>query len=175
MNYLLDEMNRYDTKKAVKISEFCEEMKAQGDFEVYIGTDSQFEAGKINYTTVIAFRFGNNGVRGLYRTLIQYNDNHLLYEKKMKKKTSSRDKKKTYHSDVYQRLRRETELSLETANYVKDILNIKQIDLDYSSKAINLSHNLVSECHGLCEYYGFKASLKGEIQVATPFADKICK
>lgn len=176
MNYDIEVMRRYDTKNLVNIKTFYEEVIASKEnFDIYIGTDSQFIAGKINYTTVIAFRFGNQGVRGLYRTLTEIQNSFHLYEKKGKKKHRPVDRKKTFNSEIYNRLRKETHLSIETANFVKDFLKVKQIDLDYSTKAINISNNIVAECHALCAYNGFKVSLKGEEQVATPFADKICK
>jgi predicted RNase H-related nuclease YkuK (DUF458 family) len=176
MNYDLDVMRRYDNKKEINISEFCQEIKnVNTSFEVYVGTDSQFIAGKTYYTTVIAFRFGNKGVRGIYRTLIESQNVLHLHEKKKKLQKSNTDRKKTYNNQIYERLRRETELSIETANHVKDFINIKQIDLDYNSKAVCLSNSIVAECWALCSSYGFKVSIKGQEQVATPFADKICK
>ena len=176
MNYDLNVMRRYDNKKEINIFEFCQEMKNNHDsFDVYIGTDSQFIVGKTYYTTVIAFRFGNKGVRGIYRTLIETQNKLYLHEKKKKLKSSRIDRKKTHNNQIYERLRRETELSLETANHVKEFINIKQIDLDYNSKAVCLSNSVVAECLSLCNSYGFKASIKGQEQVATPFADKKCK
>lgn len=177
MNYDIDSMWRYDTKEKVSAIDYCKKIidNTELPFEVYIGTDSQFVAGKIKYTTVVAFRFGNKGVRGIYRSLIQQHNSYELYERKKKRRKSGSDRRKTLHSEIYERLRKETELSLEVANHLKDVLKIKQIDLDYSSKAINLSNKVVMECQALCSYYGYKYSLKDQEQVATPFADKICK
>jgi predicted RNase H-related nuclease YkuK (DUF458 family) len=176
--YDVSKMQRYDTREFVDISEFCKKISDEGKaFDVYIGTDSQFKNGEAHFTTVVAFRFGDKGVRGAYRTLVEKTGKYELYSKKLhnKKRKSDSDRKKTLHHEIYERLRKETYLSLETANLLKDVLNIKQIDLDYNSKVLELSNKVVQECQNLCKAYGFKVSLKGQEQVATHFADKICK
>jgi predicted RNase H-related nuclease YkuK (DUF458 family) len=170
-------MFRYDNKQEVDIISFCEELKAsKEEFEVYIGTDSKFEQGEITYTTVIAFRFGNRGVRGIFRKFSEIHQDFEKYQKKIVKKSHKRERnRKDLRYEIYSRLKKETELSLEVAEYVKAILTIKQIDLDYNSKEMWLSHMMVEECKVLCECRGFKTSVKNTSmpQVATIFADKI--
>ena len=78
--------------------------------EVHVGTDSQSLAKKTQYITVIAYRYGNRGV-------------HYI----LKKSGVPQIK------DLWARLWKETELSIDVAETIKNSLNITpEIDLDYN-------------------------------------------
>ena len=78
--------------------------------EVHVGTDSQSLAKMTQYITVIAYRYGNRGV-------------HYI----LKKNGVPQIK------DLWTRLWKETELSIDIAENIKKSLNvIPEIDLDYN-------------------------------------------
>ena len=121
--------------------------------EVHVGTDSQSLAKITQYITVIAYRFGNRGV-------------HYI----LKKNGVPQIK------DLWTRLWRETELSIDIAETIKKSLNIiPQIDLDYNENENFKSNKLVNASKGLANSLGYKVNIKPHIQIATRAADYHCK
>ena len=84
---------------------------AQNPFvNIHIETDSQSIAKQTRYITVIAYRFGNRGV-------------HYILKKNGLPKIK----------DLWTRLWKETEMSIDVAERIKNKLNIKaEIDMDYN-------------------------------------------
>ena len=121
--------------------------------EVHVGTDSQSLAKITQYITVIAYRFGNRGV-------------HYI----LKKNGVPQIK------DLWTRLWRETELSIDIAETIKKSLNvIPEIDLDYNENESFKSNKLVNASKGLANSLGYKVNIKPHIQIATRAADYHCK
>ena len=121
--------------------------------EVYVGTDSQSLAKKTQYITVIAYRFGNKGV-------------HYI----LKKSGVPQIK------DLWTRLWKETELSIDIAENIKKSLNITpEIDLDYNENENFKSNKLVNASRGLANSLGYKVNIKPHAQIATRAADYHCK
>ena len=121
--------------------------------EVHVGTDSQSLAKMTQYITVIAYRYGNRGV-------------HYI----LKKNGVPQIK------DLWTRLWRETELSIDIAESIKKSLNvIPEIDLDYNENEDFKSNKLVNASKGLANSLGYKVNIKPHIQIATRAADYHCK
>lgn len=124
---------------------------------IYVGTDSQTHRRKTVYAVVIAYRYGTRGV-------------HYIYQKRVVPKIK----------DLWDRLLKETELSIECANMLRDgKIPIEAIDLDFNSDDKWESHRLVSASVGWVQGSGFKARVKidesivkdDEILIATKAAD----
>ena len=121
--------------------------------EVHVGTDSQSLAKMTQYITVIAYRYGNRGV-------------HYI----LKKNGVPQIK------DLWTRLWKETELSIDVAESIKKSLNvIPEIDLDYNENENFKSNKLVNASKGLANSLGYKVNIKPHIQIATRAADYHCK
>tara|TARA_B100001057_G_scaffold244654_1_gene244924 strand:+ start:237 stop:695 length:459 start_codon:yes stop_codon:yes gene_type:complete len=121
--------------------------------EVHVGTDSQSLAKMTQYITVIAYRYGNRGV-------------HYI----LKKNGVPQIK------DLWTRLWKETELSIDIAESIKKSLNvIPEIDLDYNENEDFKSNKLVNASKGLANSLGYKVNIKPHIQIATRAADYHCK
>ena len=121
--------------------------------EVHVGTDSQSLAKKTQYITVIAYRNGNRGV-------------HYILKKSGVPKIK----------DLWTRLWKETELSIDIAENIKKSLNITpEIDLDYNENENFKSNKLVNASKGLANSLGYKVNIKPHIQIATRAADYHCK
>ena len=110
--------------------------------EVHVGTDSQSVAKKTQYITVIAYRYGNRGV-------------HYI----MKKSGVPQIK------DLWTRLWKETELSIDIAEAIKNSLNIiPEIDLDYNENENFKSNKLVNASRGLAN--SLQSKIKTHVQIA---------
>ena len=121
--------------------------------EVHVGTDSQSLAKITQYITVIAYRYSNRGV-------------HYI----LKKNGVPQIK------DLWTRLWKETELSIDIAETIKKSLNIiPEIDLDYNENENFKSNKLVNASKGLANSLGYKVNIKPHIQIATRAADYHCK
>ena len=121
--------------------------------EVHVGTDSQSLAKMTQYITVIAYRYGNRGV-------------HYILKKNGVPQIR----------DLWTRLWKETELSIDIAESIKKSLNIiPEIDLDYNENENFKSNKLVNASKGLANSLGYKVNIKPHIQIATRAADYHCK
>ena len=183
-------MKTYGSKKMVDVVEFIKNLQTKHPkMTIHVGTDSQYFNGISHYVTVVALRFGNKGVIGLYKA---YNcgqfgqkiDTIKPVSKKKRKYLKKRAKKD--RPAIEFRLRYETQLSIEVAEYLRiSNIPISTIDLDYntndggrdvnSNKSVNISHDVLKECVGMCKGFGYEATAKPNEQVATPFADKLCR
>jgi predicted RNase H-related nuclease YkuK (DUF458 family) len=76
--------------------------------------------------------------------------------------------------DMWNRLWKETELSAETALYLRDTgIEIDTIDLDYNINPVHNSNKLVKTAVGYVESLGFQARVKPELLPAVHAADDI--
>jgi len=120
---------------------------------IHIGTDSQSIAKQTRYITVIAYRFGNRGV-------------HYI----LKKSGVPQIK------DLWTRLWKETEMSIDVAESIKKRLDIKaEIDMDYNDDENFKSNKLVNATRGWANSLGYKVNIKPHGQIATRAADYHCK
>ena len=120
---------------------------------IHIGTDSQSIAKQTRYITVIAYRFGNRGV-------------HYI----LKKSGVPQIK------DLWTRLWKETEMSIDVAEWIRERLNIKaEIDMDYNEDENFKSNKLVNATRGWANSLGYKVNIKPHGQIATRAADYHCK
>jgi predicted RNase H-related nuclease YkuK (DUF458 family) len=95
-----------DLKNYVK-----EYLKKYPNVELFIGTDSQKRRRrKVSYVTTICFRHPGDGV-------------HILHYRKVE----------SYKKDLFSKLWKEVELSIETASMIKDVVDNLTIDLDLNS------------------------------------------
>lgn len=129
-------------------------MKDNPFCSVMIGCDSQNNKKNTKYATCIVYRYPNKGAHYIYRIDIV---------PKIK--------------DMFTRLFKECEFSLDIANYLSKEANIKDItvELDYNNIKITKSTPLVSATRGWVESSGYKCNLKGGLMVATKVADKVCR
>ena len=121
--------------------------------DIHIGTDSQSIAKQTRYITVIAYRFGNRGVH------------YILMKNGMPQ-----------IKDLWTRLWKETEISIEIAEWIKHKLNIRaEIDMDYNEDENFKSNKLVNASRGWANSLGYKVNIKPHGQIATRAADYHCK
>lgn len=177
-------MKSYGSRQWVDIVEYYKEMKAKHpNATVHIGTDSQYTNGYANYVTVLAFRFSKRGVVGLYKVtkeVVNASKDDIKLPKKRRKRKRNRRKN---NAAIKERLIRETVLTLELVYYlkhvVKDInITIDGIDLDYNNHSHHLSNQVLNQCRGMVTGFSNYVTYKNigdKVQVATPFADKLCR
>jgi predicted RNase H-related nuclease YkuK (DUF458 family) len=121
--------------------------------DIHIGTDSQNLQNVTSYSTVIAYRFGTRGVH------------YILHKQKVPK----------IH-DKWTRLWKEAELSIETAEWLSEKINVNiQIDLDYNNDEKYFSNKLIQATKGWATSLGYKVNVKPDIQIATRAADYQCR
>ncbi|MGI9540480.1 MAG: ribonuclease H-like YkuK family protein [Flavobacteriaceae bacterium] len=121
--------------------------------EIHIGTDSQNINKESIYTTVIAYRLGTRGV-------------HYI----LSKSTVS------IIRDMWTRLWKEAELSIDLAEWVTQKISIKvEIDMDYNEDENFKSNKLISAAKGWANSLGYKVNVKPNNQIATRAADYHCK
>ena len=78
--------------------------------------------------------------------------------------------------DKWTRLWKETEYSIEVAEWLKEKIKVKiQIDLDYNLDEKHFSSKLVQASKGWATSLGYEVNLKPDMQVATRAADYQCR
>lgn len=121
--------------------------------EIHIGTDSQNTGRKTVYSTVIAYRYNSKGV-------------HYI------RSTSSIPKIR----DMFQRLWKEAEMTIEVAQWLGTQLNVKvQVDFDFNADECFKSSSLVNSTVGWATSLGYKVNIKPDNQIATRAADHSCR
>ncbi len=121
--------------------------------QIHIGSDSQNVGKKTIYVTAIAYRFGSRGV-------------HYIISKKSE----------MIIDDIWKRLWKEAEMSIEVAEWISNQINVKiEIDMDYNSDEKFISNKLISAAKGWANSLGYKVNVKPNNQIATKAADHHCK
>jgi len=121
--------------------------------QIYVGSDSQNLGKKTVYCTVIAYKLGNRGVH------------YILYKKKQ-----------IIIKDLWSRLWHETELSIDTAEWLNKKIKVGiEIDMDYNENEVYKSNKLISAAKGWANSLGYKVNVKPQMQIATRAADYNCK
>lgn len=119
------------------------------DVKIHIGTDSQSENNLTKFITAIAYRYNKRGV-------------HYIYSKTNSPKINN----------LWNRLFKETELSLSIAEKLKNKLNVSlEIDMDYNENENFFSNKLVPFAKGWANSLGYKVNIKPNEQIATSAAD----
>jgi predicted RNase H-related nuclease YkuK (DUF458 family) len=131
-----------------------QQLQQNPNVEIHIGTDSQSIADKTIYVTVIAYKFGTNGV-------------HYIYSKDKVDKVRSR----------YDKLFKEAVLTIEFAQWFSERFgSIKvELDFDYNDDERFFSQRLVPITKGWAEGLGYKVNIKPIKQIATRAADYHCR
>jgi predicted RNase H-related nuclease YkuK (DUF458 family) len=128
-------------------------LKMHPNVQIHIGSDSQNIAKCTKYATVIAYRFGSRGV-------------HYILSKK----------KEVLISDMWTRLWKEAEMSIDVAEWLTRQVSVKiEIDMDYNSDENYKSSKLISATKGWANSLGYKVNVKPDNQIATRAADYHCK
>ena len=124
------------------------------DHKIYIGCDSHNCSGKTTFATVIVLHHHRRG-------------GHVLYSRLVVPKMVSR----------YERLWREVELSVETAQQLMsvDIQKPEYIDIDLNPDPKYQSNTLLRAAVGLIESMGLKARYKTLSPWSISISDSICK
>ena len=123
------------------------------DVEIHIGTDSYSLSDQTKYVTAIAYRYKESGV-------------HYIHSKQTVPKIK----------DIWTRLWKETELSIQIAQELKSNKKISlEIDMDYNSDENHKSNKLISATKGWANSLGYKVNVKPNNQIATRAADHHCK
>ena len=123
------------------------------DVEIHIGTDSYSLSDQTKYVTAIAYRYKKSGV-------------HYIHSKQTVPKIK----------DIWTRLWKETELSIQIAQELKSNKKISlEIDMDYNEDNRFYSNKLVSVAKGWANSLGFKVNIKPYRQIATSAADYLSK
>ena len=121
--------------------------------QIHIGSDSQNVGKKTIYVTAIAYRFGSRGV-------------HYIISKKSE----------MIIDDIWKRLWKEAEMSIEVAEWISNQINVKiEIDMDYNSDEKFISNKLISAAKGWANSLGYKVNVKPNNQIASKAADHHCK
>lgn len=153
-------------KVPVNLLHHCFEQKSlHKDLNVFIGTDSISISGKIHYFTVVAFRYGKNGV-------------HFIYTKETIESIRKEDGK----PDVFTKLWKECEMSMALANFFveRNVFDIDRIiiELDYNSVVDTLSKQLIPATKGWVLGAGFQCLAKiphnHDYPVKTSVYDMVC-
>ena len=78
--------------------------------------------------------------------------------------------------DIWKRLWKEAEMSIEVAEWLSKQINVKiQIDMDYNNDEKFISNKLISAAKGWANSLGYKVNVKPNNQIATKAADHHCK
>ena len=121
--------------------------------QIHIGSDSQNVGKKTKYVTAIAYRFGSRGV-------------HYIISKK----------DEIIIDDIWKRLWKEAEMSIEVAEWLSNQINVKiERDMDYNNDEKFISNKLISAAKGWANSLGYKVNVKPHNQIATKAADHHCK
>ena len=132
------------------VKDYLEKNK-DSEVKMYLGCDSQTKGISTTYATTLVFHVATSGC-------------HVIYKKEVVPVVR----------DMWNRLWKEAELSVETALYLREAgIEINTIDLDYNIDPIHNSNKLVKAAVGYIESLGFQARVKPELLPAAYAADGI--
>jgi predicted RNase H-related nuclease YkuK (DUF458 family) len=141
--------------KPVNLIPYLKEKLAEADdISIYVGCDSQNQAGNTRYATVIVLHYGNRG-------------GHVLYSKERVDRIR----------DSFTRLWKEVETSLEVAEYLTShgIQRPRYIDIDLNPDPKYRSNQVLRAALGYVESLGYEPRCKPYAISASYIADKLCK
>lgn len=146
---------KIDDTRVDVVNHTLEVIKENPDVKIHIGTDSQNDGHQTVYATVIAYRYGTRGV-------------HYIFTKERVPRIK----------DLWNRLWREAELTIEVAEWFKQKVNVNiavELDMDYNEDIFHDSNRLVSATKGWANSLGYVVNIKPNIQIATKAADYQCR
>lgn len=146
---------RKENGEVVNLLTHCKEIMCKyPDAKILIGTDSQNTKLKSKYCVVVVFRYGSKGAHYIYKSI-------------------KVDKIK----DMFTRLFKECEMSLEVAEFISKYSSykIEAIELDFNDFKKTKSTPLVTATKGWCESLGYKTILKSGEMIAVKAADHECR
>lgn len=152
-------MERYfktESKELVNVIEHTvEQIQQYPDLKIYIATDSQNYGHTSVYVTVIVYRYGLRGAHYIYR--------------KERIRPSIRD--------IFQRLWKEAELTIDIAQFLLDNMpiQIEALEFDFNGRIVTKSSPLVKSIKGWAESLGVKAHMKPDDMIASKAADHLCR
>ena len=121
---------------------------------IHIGCDSAVHGKYIVYVVAVAIRYPTRGA-------------HVIFRKIKLERSQIKSN--------WERLFKETEFSLDVANYLKEqSVIIKAVELDYNQDDAWFSYKLISACEGWCKSLGYNVLTKPDEMIAVRAADKIC-
>jgi predicted RNase H-related nuclease YkuK (DUF458 family) len=128
-------------------------LKVYPNCTIHVGTDSQNSKKNTTFCTVVAYRLGTRGV-------------HYVYSIKREPRIR----------DLWSRLYKEAEYSIEVAQLLDQHLNVKlQIDMDYNNDIGRKSNNVITAAKGWASSLGYKVNVKPDELIATKAADYHCR
>lgn len=140
----------------VEISEYVKQYIIDHKFNnlrIYVGCDSHNKGEFTTYVTTLVIHIGDTGC-------------HVLF---------NRDKIKRVN-DLWTRLWKEVELSVELALYLRENgINIHNIDLDLNDDEAYASNKLVAAAKGYVQSLGIKPRIKPDLLPAVHAADNLSK
>lgn len=151
----MDKYFRTEEGERVNLLDHCREvLSIHPNAEILIGCDSQNSKMYSKYAVAVVFRYGNTGAHYVYTVV-----------------------KVPKIRDLFTRLFKECELSLEIANFITDntAYRVGAIELDYNNFKITKSTPLISATKGWCESLGYKVILKNGEMIACKAADRCCR
>ena len=146
---------KLENGERINVIDHCSEILGKyPNAQILIGCDSQNSKTNSKYSVVIVFRYGFSGAHFIYSNI-----------------------KVPKIKDLFTRLFKECELSLEIAEYITHNTSYKvgAIELDFNDFKITKSTPLISATKGWCESLGYKVILKSGEMIAVKAADKICR
>jgi len=153
---------RLSDRREVSVGEYIKSwMKDNPEHKVYIGCDSQNTGNKTVYATVIVLHYIDSGGA------------HVIYNKQ----TVPRIRTKKPDEDLFIRLWKEVEYSIETVSLLEEhgIGKPDYVDIDLNPDPIYRSNGILLQALGLVEAMGIKARWKTKSPWAISIADAICK
>lgn len=144
-----------ETGERVNVIDHCQEVLGKyPNAKVLIGCDSQNSKFFSKYSIAIVFRYDFSGAHYIYQNI-----------------------KVPKIKDLFSRLFKECELSLEVAEYISQNTSYKveAIELDFNDFKVTKSTPLISATKGWCESLGYNVILKSGEMIATKAADKHCR
>lgn len=146
---------RLESGEIVNVIEHCREVLSKyPNAQILIGCDSQNSKLHTKYSVVVVFRYDTSGA-------------HFIYQNVKVNKIR----------DLFTRLFKECELSIEIAEYISNNTSYKvsAIELDFNDFKKTKSTPLISATKGWCESLGYKVVLKSGEMIATKAADHCCR
>ena len=143
-----------DGKLVNLIDHVVEQITEHPNVKIYIATDSQNYGGKTVYAVAVVFRYGLRGA-------------HFVYKKERIPRIR----------DNFQRLWREAEYTIETAQLITNELSVKieAVEFDYNNKKITKSTNLIPSILGWAKSLGYNPLVKPDEMIAAKAADHVCR
>jgi len=151
---------RLSDRREVNLEEYLKNWISNNPgYRIYIGCDSQNHGNQTVYATVIVLHYSNGG-------------GHVIYDEQK----LSRIRTKKPDEDLFIRLWKEIEYSIETAQLVISfgLGNPDYIDIDLNPDPTYRSNALLRDAVGLIESMGLKLRYKMKSPWAISVADSIC-